>query len=66
MKNFTLLAMLALFIWAMLSVALLLTGCKSARWCEGDPLLTPTASGPPVVLERIEIGVGTSVSGSVK
>lgn len=57
MKNFTLLALLALFLWAMISVAILLVGCQSPRWCEGDPRLTPAASGTPVVLERIEIGV---------
>lgn len=45
-----------------------LLGCQPARWCEGDPRLTPVAAGSPVVLERIEIGIGmsTSISGSAK
>lgn len=48
---------------------LLAAGCclfKEQRWCDGDPRLTPTASGPPVVLERIEIGIGMSVSKGAK
>lgn len=35
-----------------------LFGCKPARWCDGDPRLTPAASGTPVVLERVEIKIG--------
>lgn len=45
----------------LLSVILLfigLFGCELSRWCDGDPRLTPAASGPAEVIERVEIKIG--------
>jgi hypothetical protein len=63
MKAWIELILLAIFLSGIVTSCCLF---KPQRWAEGDPRLTPAASGSPVVLERIEIGIGISESGSTK
>lgn len=60
-RTSTLVRMFLGLVIAGLGIVFFIPGCCTPRWTEGDPrAVTPLPT--PVVIERVEIGVGTTLT----
>lgn len=51
------------FGWMLIVFSFILVGCSAERWSPTDPRIEdPDAQPTPVVVERVEINIGTSVT----